>query len=62
MTSGYGAASRHTFEAVAGNIARVMKGHPAAIRTLLSAFARGGHVLLENSWLAGHESAAGVSS
>jgi MoxR-like ATPase len=48
VTSGNGAASRQTFEAVAGNIARVMKGQSTAIRKLLAAFASGGHVLLED--------------
>jgi MoxR-like ATPase len=48
VTSGNGAASRQTFEAVAVNIARVMKGQSTAIRKLLAAFASGGHVLLED--------------
>jgi MoxR-like ATPase len=48
MTSGRAAAPRLTFEAIAGNIGRVMKGQSAAIRKLLAAFAGGGHVLLED--------------
>lgn len=42
------AAPPRTFQAIAGNIARVMKGQSAAIRKLLAAFASGGHVLLED--------------
>jgi MoxR-like ATPase len=48
VTSGRGAASRQSFQAVAGNIARVMKGQLAAVRKLLAALASGGHVLLED--------------
>jgi MoxR-like ATPase len=48
VTSGRGAASRQSFQAVAGNIARVMKGQSAAVRKLLTALASGGHVLLED--------------
>lgn len=48
MTTAHGAAPQRTFEAIAGNIARVMKGQSAAIRKLLAAFASGGHVLLED--------------
>jgi MoxR-like ATPase len=48
VTSGRDGASRQSFEAVAGNIARVMKGQSAAVRTLLAALASGGHVLLED--------------
>jgi MoxR-like ATPase len=48
VTSGRDAASRQSFQAVAGNIARVMKGQSAAVRKLLAALASGGHVLLED--------------
>jgi MoxR-like ATPase len=48
VTSGRGAASRQSFQAVAGNIARVMKGQSAAVRKLMAALASGGHVLLED--------------
>jgi MoxR-like ATPase len=48
VTSGRDGASRQSFEAVAGNIARVMKGQSAAVRKLLTALASGGHVLLED--------------
>jgi len=43
------AAARETFGRIATNIARVMQGQSAAVRKLLSAFAAGGHVLLEDS-------------
>jgi len=43
-----GAASRQSFQAVANNIARVMKGQSVAVRKLLAALASGGHVLLED--------------
>jgi len=43
-----GAASRQSFQAIAANIARVMKGQSAAVRKLLAALASGGHVLLED--------------
>jgi MoxR-like ATPase len=48
VTSGRDAASRQSFQAVAGNIARVMKGQSAAVRKLMAALASGGHVLLED--------------
>jgi MoxR-like ATPase len=40
--------ARETFQAIADNVARVMRGQDRAIRTLLAAFASGGHVLLED--------------
>src|SRR5438552_6910112 len=40
--------ARETFQAVAANIEKVMRGQSAALRTLLAAFASGGHVLLED--------------
>jgi MoxR-like ATPase len=40
--------AREVFQAIAANIGRVMRGQDRAIRTLLAAFASGGHVLLED--------------
>ena len=40
--------AREIFQAIADNIGRVMRGQDRAIRTLLAAFASGGHVLLED--------------
>lgn len=37
-----------TFQAIAGNISKVIKGQDRAIRMLLAAFVSGGHVLLED--------------
>ena len=39
---------RETYQNIAANITQVMRGQAAAIRTLLAAFASGGHVLLED--------------
>lgn len=39
---------RETIQAIAANIARVIKGQEQAIRLLLAAFVSGGHVLLED--------------
>ena len=39
---------RKTYQKIADNITRVMRGQAAAIRKLLAAFASGGHVLLED--------------
>jgi len=39
---------RQVYDAIAGNIAKVLKGQTAATRRLLAAFASGGHVLLED--------------
>jgi MoxR-like ATPase len=39
---------RETFERIAANLARVVRGQELAIRRLLAAFACGGHVLLED--------------
>ena len=41
-------AARQTFQKIAANIERVMEGQGAAVRKLLTAFASGGHVLLED--------------
>src|SRR5688572_25483127 len=41
--------AREIFQAIADNISRVMRGQDRAIRTLLAAFASGGHVLLEDN-------------
>src|SRR5215471_19448778 len=40
--------ARATYEKIANNIAKVMRGQAAATRKLLAAFASGGHVLLED--------------
>ncbi len=42
------AAAQKTFLAIAGNIETVMHGQGPAVRKLLTAFASGGHVLLED--------------
>ncbi|MBI5801229.1 MAG: MoxR family ATPase [Verrucomicrobia bacterium] len=42
------AAAQHTFRTIAANIETVMQGQGPAIRKLLTAFASGGHVLLED--------------
>ena len=39
---------REVFQAIADNVGTVMRGQSRAIRTLLAAFASGGHVLLED--------------
>jgi MoxR-like ATPase len=39
---------QQVYQAITGNIAKVMKGQDAATRRLLAAFASGGHVLLED--------------
>ncbi|MBW1842633.1 MAG: MoxR family ATPase [Deltaproteobacteria bacterium] len=39
---------KSVYEKISGNIQKVMRGQSAAIRKLLSAFASGGHVLLED--------------
>ncbi|OGT71235.1 MAG: magnesium chelatase [Gammaproteobacteria bacterium RIFCSPLOWO2_02_FULL_56_15] len=39
---------KETFEAISGNICKVIKGQENAIRKLLAAFISGGHVLLED--------------
>ncbi|MFC1813548.1 AAA family ATPase [Thermodesulfobacteriota bacterium] len=39
---------KEIYETISGNIQKVMRGQSAAIRKLLSAFASGGHVLLED--------------
>ena len=39
---------RETFQRIAGNLARVVRGQEPAIRRLLAAFASAGHVLLED--------------
>ena len=39
---------KETFEAISGNICKVIKGQENAIRKLLAAFVSGGHVLLED--------------
>ena len=41
-------AARQTFQKIAANIELVMEGQGAAVRKLLTAFASGGHVLLED--------------
>ena len=40
--------AKQTFQAIADNICKVIKGQDQAIRLLLSAFVSGGHVLLED--------------
>src|SRR3989304_4622002 len=42
-------ASRRLFERIAANIAAGIRGQDAAVRKLLPAFARGGHVLIEDT-------------
>ena len=39
---------KEIYETISGNIQKVMRGQSAAVRKLLSAFASGGHVLLED--------------
>lgn len=48
MTTDCRRAPDETFQRIAANIDRVMRGQSAAIRKLLAAFASGGHVLLED--------------
>ena len=48
MTTDGRRAPDETFQRIAANIDRVMRGQSAAIRRLLAAFASGGHVLLED--------------
>ena len=43
-----GLSGRETYQKIANNLQKVMKGQSKAIRTLLAAFASGGHVLLED--------------
>src|SRR5437016_13662110 len=47
MTASFETA-RGTYQKIADNIARVMRGQTAATRNLLAALASGGHVLLED--------------
>ena len=49
MTTKTTPAAGEIFQRIAGNIALVMQGQSGSIRKLLSAFAAGGHVLLEDS-------------
>lgn len=48
MTTNASRSPRQTYQAIAANIEKVMKGQSAATRRLLAAFASGGHVLLED--------------
>ncbi|MCX6897511.1 MAG: MoxR family ATPase [Verrucomicrobia bacterium] len=48
MTTNHSPTPRETYEAIAANIEKVMKGQAAATRRLLAAVASGGHVLLED--------------
>ncbi len=48
MTPTHFETARETFQKIAANIARVMRGQDAATRHLLAALAAGGHVLLED--------------
>src|SRR6201996_8177381 len=41
-------AARETYRKISGNIAKIIRGQPAATRHLLAALAAGGHVLLED--------------
>ena len=43
-----GLSGRETYQKIANNLQKVMKGQTKAIRILLAAFASGGHVLLED--------------
>ncbi|MCT7952166.1 MoxR family ATPase [Ancylothrix sp. C2] len=48
ITENQGRCGRKTYQRILNNIEKVIKGQSAAIRKLLSAFASGGHVLLED--------------
>jgi len=48
MTTDHGISPREVYQAIAGNIGKVMRGQAASLRKLLAAFASGGHVLLED--------------
>ncbi len=48
MTTTSSLTPREVFQKIAANIERVMEGQSAAVRKLLTAFASGGHVLLED--------------
>jgi len=47
-TATFELSGRETYQKIANNLQKVMKGQSAAIRKLLAAFASGGHVLLED--------------
>ena len=47
-TANLGLSGRETYQKIANNLQKVMKGQTKAIRILLAAFASGGHVLLED--------------
>jgi MoxR-like ATPase len=48
MTTNQLESARGTFQKIAGNISKIMRGQAAATRHLLAALAAGGHVLLED--------------
>ncbi|HTL72777.1 MAG TPA: MoxR family ATPase [bacterium] len=48
MTSTHLAAARETYQRIAGNISKIIRGQDHATRHLLAALAAGGHVLLED--------------
>ena len=48
MNNGYGPTPHETFEKIAANIEKVMKGQSGSIRKMLAGFISGGHVLLED--------------